>query len=361
MGDRFYLFEVVDLWMTDLAASPGTRTAGGKAASYLFTGPEWDGTVPEGMKHVPMTTRYMVILGRIYADGTEEDYKLVNNLQAKLKITPLSAWGTDYTPKAPPVNTIPGFSMTDKPQNVILDMGTKGYFDLLARLMCQDAPPATADAPMLAEMVKIGVEPCKPFDMNALDPAVRDALEDLPHEAIHKIEANRNIMGEAVNGWTITKGLGAYGTDYLKRAVVAAFGWPANRQKDAVYPYTEVDSTGEKLTGANKYVLTFAKGEAPPVKGFWSITMYEIDNGCWFVPNELNKFTVSPRNNLKANEDGSITLYFQNESPGKDKQANWLPAPEGDFVLMLRMYWPKEDSPSILDGSWTVPSVVKAN
>lgn len=361
MGDRFYLFEVVDLWMTDLAASPGTRTAGGKAASYLFTGPEWDGTVPEGVKHVPMTTRYMVILGRIYADGTEEDYKLVNNLQAKLKITPLSAWGTDYTPKAPPVNTNPGFSMTDKPQKVILDMGTKGYFDLLARLMCQDAPPATANAPMLAEMVKIGVEPCKPFDMNALDPAVRDALEDLPHEAMHKIEANRNIMGEAVNGWTITKGLGAYGTDYLKRAVVAAFGWPANRQKDAVYPYTEVDSTGEKLTGANKYVLTFAKGEAPPVKGFWSITMYEIDNGWWFVPNVLNKFTVSPRNNLKANKDGSITLYFQNESPGKDKQANWLPAPEGDFVLMLRMYWPKEDSPSILDGSWTVPSVVKAN
>ena len=158
-----------------------------------------------------------------------------------------------------------------------------------------------------------------------------------------------------VNGWVITKGLGAYGTDYMKRAVVAAFGWPANVEKDAVYPYTEVDSKGEPLTGANKYTLTFAKGETPPVEGFWSITMYEIDQGWWFVPNALNKFTVSPRNNLKYNADGSMTLYFQAESPGKDKEANWLPAPKGPFIPMLRMYWPKETSPSILNGSWTPP------
>ena len=146
-----------------------------------------------------------------------------------------------------------------------------------------------------------------------------------------------------VNGWVVTKGLGVYGTDYMKRAVVAAFGWPANLQDDAVYPYTEVDSNGEKLTGANKYTLTFAKGQTPPVNGFWSITMYEIDQGWWFVPNPLNKFTVSPRNNLKSNADGSLTLYFQNESPGKDKEANWLPAPKGEFIPMLRMYWPKDD------------------
>ena len=135
-----------------------------------------------------------------------------------------------------------------------------------------------------------------------------------------------------VNGWVVTKGLGVYGTDYMKRAVVAAFGWPANLPQDAVYPYTEVDSSGQKLSGANKYTLTFAKGETPPVNGFWSITMYEIDQGWWFVPNSLNKFTVSLRNNPKYNADGSLTLYFQNESPGKDNEANWLPAPKGDFI-----------------------------
>ncbi len=120
-----------------------------------------------------------------------------------------------------------------------------------------------------------------------------------------------------------------------------------------------MDAAGQKLTGANKYTLTFPKGKTPPVNGFWSITMYEIDQGWWFVPNPLNKFTLSPRNDLKYNKNGSLTLYFQNESPGKDKQANWLPAPKGDFLPMLRMYWPKETPPSILDGTWTVPRVTR--
>jgi hypothetical protein len=168
-------------------------------------------------------------------------------------------------------------------------------------------------------------------------------------------------MGGIVDGWVISKGLGVYGADYMKRAVVAAFGWPANLEKDAVYPYTEVDRAGQKLTGASKYTLTFPKGQTPPVNGFWSITMYEIDEGWWFVPNRLNKFTVSPRNNLKPNPDGSVTLYLQNTSPGKDREANWLPAPKGEFIAMLRMYWPKDTAPSILNGSWKPPTIVKTN
>jgi hypothetical protein len=139
--------------------------------------------------------------------------------------------------------------------------------------------------------------------------------------------------------------------------VVAAFGWPANLEKDAVYPYTDVDSKGEKLTGASKYTLTFPKGQTPPANGFWSITMYEIDQGWWFVPNPLNRFTASLRNNPKYNADGSLTLLFQNASPGADKEANWLPAPKGPFILMLRMYWPKEGNPSILSGTWEPPAV----
>ena len=361
MGNRFYLFEVVDLWMSDLESSPSRRTAGGEAANYLFTGPGWRGEVPAGMKHIPIATRYMVILGRTYADGSEQDYNIVNKLQAEYKITPLSAWGKSYTPVAPPVNPNPGFSMTDKPQAVILAMGTAGYFDLMAKLMSSVAPPAPADAPMLARMARIGIVPGQPFDMNKLDSAVRATLNDIPQTSLRKIEANKDNLGEMVNGWVVTKGLGTYGTNYMKRAVVAAFGWPANQEKDAVYPYTEVDSAGQKLTGVNKYTLTFPKDATPPVNGFWSITMYMIDQGWWFVPNPLNKFTVSPRNDLKYNPDGSLTLYFQNESPGADKEANWLPAPKGEFIPMLRMYWPKETSPSILNGTWRVPAVVKAN
>ena len=158
----------------------------------------------------------------------------------------------------------------------------------------------------------------------------------------------------------MTKGLGAYGTDYMKRAVVAAFGWPANLQQDAVYPYTEVDSAGQKLTGANKYTLTFAKERRrrSTASGRSPCTRSTRAGGSF--PIALNKFTVSPRNNPKSNADGSLTLYFQNESPGKDKEANWLPAPKGDFIPMLRMYWPKDTAPSILNGTWKVPRVVKA-
>ena len=360
MGDRFYLFEVVDLWMTDFAESPSTRTAGGEAANYLITGPGWKGEVPAGMKHISLETRCAVILGRTYANGTEQDYEAVNALQAQYKITPLSAWGKPYTFEAPPVSD-PGYSMTDKPQTVILGMGTAGYFGMMAKLMGGASPPAPEDAPILARMAKIGVVPGQPFDMSKLDPAVQDVLKDVPEAALEQIEANKSGLGKVVDGWVITKGLGEYGTDYMKRAVVAAFGWPANREKDAVYPNTDVDSTGQKLTGADKYTLTFAKGQSPPVNAFWSITMYEIDQGWWFVPNPLNKFTVSLRDNPKFNEDGSLTLYFQNESPGTDKEANWLPAPKGPFVPMLRMYWPKETAPSILDGSWTPPAVKKAS
>jgi len=304
----------------------------------------------------------MIILGQTCANGTEEDYKAVNALQAQYKITPLSAWGKPYTPVTPPVNPSPGISMTDAPKKVILDMGTEGYFNLMAKLMGGDAPPATTDAPILASMAKLGIVPGKPFEMSKLDPAVQAALKNIPQTALKKIKGNAGNLGVVVNGWAISKGLGTYGPgDYLKRATIAAFGGPGNQEKDAVYPFTEVDATGQKLTGANKYTLTFAKGETPPVKGFWSITMYLVYGGWWFVPNPLNKFTVSARNNLKPNADGSVTLYFQNESPGPDKEANWLPAPKGEFIPMMRMYYPTETSPSIIDGSWKIPPVVRVS
>ena len=359
MGKRFYLFEMTDLWMTDFN-DPGTRTAGGKAQNYLLTGPGWNGTVPSGMTQIKCATRYMVILGRTYADGTEKDFDIVNALQAKYKITPLSAWGKPYTYQAPAVDPNPPYSLTEKPQRAILALGTAGYFNRMAQLMCKDAPPSPEDAPMLAKVATIGVEPCKPFDMSKVDPTVQAAMKDVPQIALKNIEANKAGLGKMANGWVITVGLGVYGTNYMKRAVVAAFGWPANLEHDAVYPFTEVDSTGKPLSGANNYTLSFPKGQTPPVNAFWSVTMYLVDQGWWFTPNPLNKFTVSPRNNLKYNPDGSLTLYFQNKSPGKDKEANWLPAPTGAFIPMLRMYWPKDMPPSILDGSWQPPAITVA-
>lgn len=360
MGKRYYLFEMVDLWM-NIVHTPGTRNAGEKAAKYLITGPGWKGTVPAGMTRIECPTRYMVILARTYSSGTPEDEKIVHALQDQYTITPLSAVGKPFDYVAPPVDPNPGFSMTDKPQQVINAMDTAAYFSMMTRLMAGPAPAAKADAPLLARMAKIGIVPGQPFDMGKLDPAVQAALANVGKAGMQRIEAGKATMGAVVNGWIVSKGLGRYGTDYLKRAVVAAFGWPANLEKDAVYPYTEVDSDGKPLTGANKYTVTFAKGQMPPVDGFWSITMYEIDGGWWFVPNALNKFTVSPRNDLKQNADGSTTLYFQNESPGADKESNWLPAPKGPFIPMMRMYWPRETSPSILNGTWKPPAVKRVD
>jgi len=356
MGDRYYLFPMYSLWMP-VVESPGARTAGGRAATYLVTGPGWTGTVPAGMTQIRSPTRYMVILGRTYADGTDADYATVNALQDQYRLVPLSAFGKPFTYRAPPVDPSPGYSMTDKPQSVILAMPAEDYFTRLAALMGSAAPPPAEDAPMLARMARIGIVPGQPFDATRLDAAARGSLRDLPQRALAAIVAGRGSLGTVANGWIISKGLGTYGTDYMKRAVVAAFGWPANLEDDAVYPYTEVDSEGRTLNGAHRYTLTFPAGQTPPANGFWSITMYEIDQGWWFVPNPLNKFTVSPRNGLKPNADGSITLHFQRESPGADRESNWLPAPAGDFIPMLRMYWPKRDNPSILDGSWVPPRV----
>ncbi|MCG6940026.1 MAG: DUF1254 domain-containing protein, partial [Thiohalocapsa sp.] len=168
MGKRYFLFPMYSLWMP-VIESAGSRTTGEQAQTFLISGPGWSGEVPAGMTHVKAPTRYVVILGRTYADGTEADYKAVNALQAQYDLRPLSAVGrANYVYEAPPMDPNPGFSMTDKPQQVILDMGTKSYFDRMTRLMCEDAPPAPEDAPMLAKMGKIGIEPCKPFDMDAL-------------------------------------------------------------------------------------------------------------------------------------------------------------------------------------------------
>ena len=148
---------------------------------------------------------------------------------------------------------------------------------------------------------------------------------------------------------------GIYGTDYLQRALVTAIGLGANRPQDAIYPTSEVDADGKPYDGANKYVMHFDKGQMPPAQGFWSLTMYDAEY--FFVANKLNRYTLSSRNKFKTNADGSVDLYIQNAPPGKGKESNWLPAPAGKFILMLRLYWPKETPPSIIDGSWKPPAV----
>jgi len=175
--------------------------------------------------------------------------------------------------------------------------------------------------------------------------------------AMEKLEAASKETGAPVNGWRVPPMvLGNFGKDYGTRAVVALVGLGANLPADAVYPSVFVDADGQPLSGANRYVLHFDKGTTPPVNAFWSVTMYDAQS--FFVANPINRYAVSSWMPLKRNADGSLDIHIQHASPGKDKEANWLPAPQGEFNATLRMYWPSDKDPSILDGTWK-PSAIR--
>ncbi len=350
--DRYYLMPMLSGW-TDVFAVPGKRTTGDKAQKYAITGPRWKGgELPEGVKQLKSPTDIVWILGRTYCTGTPEDYKAVHALQDQYKLVPLSAYGKDYTP--PPGKFNPKLDMKTPVRTQVNRMSAGAYFKLLARLM-KDNPPAVADAPVVAKLARIGVVPGKDFDLKKLDPAVAKGLEKAPKAGLKKITAHFKHAGKDVNGWVYPTPGGVYGTNYLQRATIAYFGLGCNRSKDAVYPTSETDAEGKPYSGANKYVLHFPKGQTPPAKAFWSLTMYNPEY--FFVENPLNRYTLSPRNALKYNADGSLDLYIQKDSPGKERESNWLPAPPERFVLMMRMYWPREADPSILNGTWQPPAV----
>ena len=350
-NDRYYLFPMLDGW-TEVFQVPGKRTTGTGPQKYAITGPGWQGTLPEGVKEYKSPTSIVWLLGRIYCTGTPEDYAAVHKMQDAVSIVPLSAYGKPYTP--PPGKVDPGIDMKTPVRDQVNALSSAAYFSLLATLI-KDNPAAEADAPMLEKMARLGIVPGQPFDLGKLDPAVQQALQDVPRNAFGKIMAHFKSAGRVENAWIFTTRTGLYGTDYLQRALVTAIGLGANRPQDAVYPTSEMDAEGKPYDGANKYVMHFDKGELPPVNGFWSLTMYNAEY--FFIANPMNRYTLSARNDLKTNADGSVDLYLQNENPGPEKQSNWLPAPAGKFILMLRLYWPKETPPSIVDGTWTIPAV----
>ena len=348
---RYYLMPLLSGW-TDVFEVPGKRTTGTGPQTYLITGPGWKGTVPGGTVELASPTNMVWIVGRTYCTGTPEDYQAVHRFQDQIALVPLSAYGKPYTP--PPGKVDPTVDMKTPVRDQVNRMSATAYFKLLAALM-KDNPPSEEDASVVAAMAKIGIVAGQDFDIKKLEPAAAAAVEGTPQAAWKRIMAEAQHMGTTVNGWHFSLETGLYGTDYLQRAVVAAIGLGANRPEDAIYPYTQVDGEGKRLSGGNKYVLRFPRGELPPVNGFWSLTMY--DPSFFFVPNPIDRFSISPRTSPRANADGSVDIYIQNESPGKDKESNWLPAPRGEFTLMLRMYWPQEP---VLDESWYPPAVLKA-
>ena len=360
MKGRYFLFPMLDGW-TNVFQVPGKRTTGTKAQKYAITGPGWSGTLPPGVTEYKSPTGMVWVLGRIYSTGTPADYKAVHALQDQVSVVPLSAYGKPYKPE--PGKVDPAIDMKTAVREQVNAMDAAAYFKLFAELL-KTNPPAAEDAPMVAKLAKIGVVPGQDFDASKLEPAVAKGLAGAPKPAQELIIGwlKAGIAAgdlKLENGWLFTTKTGLYGTSYLQRALITAIGLGANRPQDAVYPTSEGPDVLKKYDGAKKYVMRFEKGHLPPVDGFWSLTMYDKDY--FFVANPLNRYTLSQRNKLKPNADGSVDLYIQHESPGKDRESNWLPAPAGEFVLMMRLYWPKEKPPSIIDGSWKIPAVKEAS
>jgi hypothetical protein len=357
---RYYLLPMLDMW-SDVFASPGWRTTGTQAGNFLVTPPGWrpdlrdrfidEFKLPKDTQRIEAPTPYVWIIGRTKTDGPP-DYDAVHKIQAGYKVTLLSEWGK--TPRPVEVKIDPSVDMKTPPKIQVDTMPAGKYFAHAAELLKVN-PPHLTDEPIVAQMRRIGIEPGNSFDIDKASPAVKKGLESAPEEARKLMEWKVRTLARVANYWSMnTDTMGVYGNYYLKRAVVAQVGLGANLPEDAIYPLNLGDEDGKALDGANKYTLHFEKGATPPVNAFWSVTLYDPDG--FQVANVLNRFAVSSWMPFAYNPDGSLDLYFQNESPGKDKEANWLPAPKGGFNLTMRLYSPKSEA---LTGKWNPPPITK--
>jgi hypothetical protein len=346
-GGRYFMLPILDMW-TDVIATPGSRTTGTGAADYVIVGPNWQGTPPKDVEVIRSTTNMGWIIGRTQTNG-EADYENVHKMQDGYKITPLSQWGkSTKIPEKIPVNT--SWDMKTPPPVQVANMSAETYFELFADLLINN-PPHELDWNMVKLLEQINIVPGKEFSFSALPPDKQKALEQAMVDAQKLILQKKT--GDFIDGWGVSREImGNYGTSYLQRAYIALIGLGANVPEDAVYPMSAVDSDGRPFNGSHSYVMHFSKEQLPPVKGFWSLSMY--DHEMYFIDNPIRRYAIGDRDKLQFNDDGSLDIYIQHKSPGKDKESNWLPAASGDFDLVLRAYWPML---SVLTGDWNPPPV----
>lgn len=348
-GSRFWVYALYD-GRTDSFGELG-KQYGTKPGMYMVVGPDWKGTVPKGITKVirsPTTTIGMA--PRIFLDDTAEDRKAIRKVLDQIVIYPLSKYtGKPQTKDWSKVPSFPAPAGQGSGETRWVDPET--FFDELPQAL-DDNPPLPGEEALYAQMRSLLAAAAK-------KPQIKDQLRQIA------IAADKDLVGPLFefrnygvpigNGWTTAPNGARFGFDYLTRTAVAKSNMYVNRPEETRYFYLDLDSKGDRLSGANKYTVTYKT--LPPVNGFWSLTIYNKEH--FFEPNALNRFSLGTKNkNLKLNADGSLTLYVQSESPGADRESNWLPAPKGEFSLYQRTYWPK---PEILSGSWTPPSAERSN
>lgn len=351
---RYYVMNLEDAWTNDLL-SVGPRTTGDGPGNIAIVGPGWNGTLPSDVIEIKSSTNTVMLAGRAQLNGPA-DLPAVAAFLDNFTLTPLSALNTNYTsPTAVPVtsNMTPD-SRASASAAYIANMSTDEFFGRLAAAMGGN-PPNSVDRPVIDQIIRIGIVPGIPFDWSSMNAMMQDAIAQGAKDGIVQINAAAaNWPGAVVvNGWKVLRDMGAYGTNYTLRAGLAAGTGGGILPEDALYWWSFTNATGAPNSGKNNYVLHFASNSTPPVKAFWSVTLY--DSVGYFVPNPLNQFAITSHSgNPRYNTDGSLDIYVQKASPGADKESNWLPAPSGGFMLLLRQYWPQE---SALNGSWVPPAV----
>jgi len=337
----------------------GTRATGTEPGDYLVVGPDWKGETPAGIKKMFRSTTQFSLAAYRTQLFNAADMPNVVKVQAGYKVQPLSAYLKQPAPPAAPAINFP------KINNEMVKTGFFEYLDFAF----QFAPAGPEEKAIRAKLARLGLGAGKTFDFKALSPEQQAAMGQGMKDGEAKVVDAVKNLGTKINGWnvaSITGDRAFFNGDWPKRAAAAKAGIYGNDAVEAMYPMTTTLPNGEPLDGSkHNYTLTFPAGQLPPVNAFWSVTMYDGKTQ-FLVKNPINRYLLnSPMlPDMKKNADGSLTLYIQKDSPGADKEANWLPAPNDLIYLVMRLYWPKTEPPSILpagEGTWKPPGVVQVN
>lgn len=350
-GDRFWVYQMVDT-RTDSIVRLGKMYAT-TPGFYMIVGPNWKGEVPKGITQVfRSSTNSGFVAPRLFMDDTDADRKAIQEPLRQVMMYPLAQY--DGTIKSTDWANLPGpAEAAPVGSEEVKWVVPEKFFDELP-LVLADAPPMPGEEARYAQVLAV-------LEAAKTDPKLKavmtEAAKAAEEELIKPLFEFRNYGQQLPHHWSTISNEAAFGTDYFTRTAVAKSNILVNSPNETKYFYQDFDEAGTRLNGGKRYTVTFAKDETPPVNGFWSLTLYNQHH--FFEPNELNRYSLGTKNKtLKHNADGSLTIYVQSESPGKDKEANWLPSPKGaDFSLYVRAYWPKV---AVTDGSWTPPAVAVA-
>lgn len=344
---RYYVLPFMDAW-TNVFASVGKRTHGTQANTIMIVGPDWNGITSQDIEVIKAPTNMVWMIGRIQTNGIA-DVENVKKLQTGFELSLLSEAETNRFKVANEATT--------ETKKADLNEKIKGYsapqFFNKASMLIAEQAPAPADQAAIELLADIGVKVGKPFgqDINFIQSFLMETAVQLTFK---KITGELESRKGADNGWTVVRDkIGNYATNYGLRAGVALVGLGALPPEEAVYPNTNIDKDNRILHGTNQYRIHFPADELPPVDAFWSLTMY--DQAGYLINNSIKRYAIGDRDNLIFNDDGSVDIWIQNQAP-KGKENNWLPAPQGEFALTMRLYLPKNN---VRDGSWPLPDIEK--